>query len=335
MKEAQKILADLKQKKYAPIYFLVGETETFFVDEIANYIEKNVLAEEERSFNQQVLYGKDVSMEEVVSSAKRFPMMAEHQVIIVREAQALLRQLDALESYSKNPLASTILVFCCKYKKPDARKAAIKNIKKNGVFYQTAKIYENHVQQWIPTYLAKKQFSIDPKASKMLMDFIGEDLAKLSKELEKLMQILPLGSRITPEAIEENIGISKDFNDFELIKAIGEKDELKAQRIAEYFTQNPKNNPLIVSVYQLFGFFNKLMIYHSLTDKSDPSVSRELGISPYFIKDYALASKHYPMKKVSQVLSYLREMDIKSKGVNTGKFSNEGLLKEFLVKTMR
>lgn len=335
MKEAQKILADLKQKKYAPIYFLVGEKETFFVDEIANFIEKNVLAEEERSFNQQVLYGKDVSMEEVVSSAKRFPMMAEYQVIIIREAQALLRQLDALESYSKNPLASTILVFCCKYKKPDARKAAIKSIKKNGVFYQTAAIYEKHVLEWIPTYLAKKQFSIDPKASKMLMDFIGEDLAKLSKELEKLMQILPIGSRITPEAIEENIGISKDFNDFELIKAIGRKDELKAQRIAEYFTQNPKNNPLIVSVYQLFSFFNKLMIYHALSDKSNPSVSRELGISPFFIKDYALASKNYPMKKVSLILSYLREMDIKSKGVDTGKFSNEGLLKEFLVKTMR
>ncbi|GGE29912.1 DNA polymerase III subunit delta [Psychroflexus planctonicus] len=335
MKAAQKILSDLAQKKYAPIYFLIGEKETFFVDQIADYIENNVLNDEEKGFNQQILYGKDVTMDDVVGAAKRFPMMAEHQVIIVREAQALLRSLDALESYAKQPQPSTILVFCCKYKKPDARKAAVKQIKKTGVYYQTANIYENQVLEWIPDFLAKKQYSIDTKASKMLVDFIGADLSKLNKELEKLMQILPLGSRITPDAVEENIGISKDFNNFELINAIVHRDEVKAQQIADYFTQNAKNNPLILSIYQLFNFFNKLMIYHSLSDKSNPNVSRELGVPNFFIKDYVKAAKFYPMKKVSLILAHLKELDLKSKGVDTGKFSNEGLLKEFLVKTMR
>jgi DNA polymerase-3 subunit delta len=335
MKAAQKILSDLAKKKYVPIYFLVGEKETFFVDQIADYIDKNVLSEDEKGFNHQIMYGKDVTMEDVVGSAKRFPMMASHQVIIVREAQALIKNLDDLVHYAKKPQHSTILVFCCKYKKPDARKAAIKEIKKNGVYYQTAAIYENQVLDWIPAHLATKQFSIDTKASKMLIDFIGADLSKLNKELEKLMQILPLGSRITPDAVEENIGISKDFNNFELINAIVDKNEFKAQQIVEYFHQNPKGNPLIVTVYQLFGFFTKLMIYHSLSDKSNPSASKELGINSYFVKDYVKASKVYPMKKVSKILVYLRELDIKSKGVDTGKFSNEGILKEFLVKTIR
>ena len=335
MKDAQQILKDIHNKKYAPIYFLVGEHETFFVDEISKFIENNVLNEDEKGFNQQVLYGKDVNMDEVIASAKRFPMMAEHQVIIVREAQTLLRNLDALEAYAKQPQRSTILVFCCKYKKPDARKTAIKEIKKNGVYFVTRRVYENHALEWIPIFLARKQYSIDTKASKMLVDFIGADLSKLSKELEKLMQILPLGSRITPDTVEENIGISKDYNNFELINAIVDRDELKAQQIADYFTQNAKNNPLIFSIYQLFNFFNKLMIFHSLSDRSNPNVSRELVVGNYFVKDYVKASKFYTMKKVSQILANLRELDAKSKGVYTGKFSNEGLLKEFLVKTMR
>ena len=335
MREAKKILADLKAKKYAPIYFLVGEKETFFVDEISKYIEDHVLTEEEKGFNQQILYGKDVSMENVIESAKRFPMMAQHQVIIVREAQALLKSLDALLTYAKQPQLSTILVFCCKYKKPDARKAAIKEIKEKGVYFQTPAIYENHVLDWIPDYLASKQYSIDTKASKMLVDFIGIDLAKLSKELEKLIQILPLGSRITPDAIEENIGISKDFNDFELINAIVHRNEVKAQQIADYFNQNSKNHSIFFTIHQLFNFYNKLMVFHSLSDKSNVNVCRELGIPNFFVKNYIQASKYYPMKKVSQVIANLKELDTKSKGVGTGRFSNEGLLKEFLVKAMR
>ncbi|MGM0634934.1 MAG: DNA polymerase III subunit delta [Bacteroidota bacterium] len=335
MKEAEKILQDLAQKKYAPIYFLVGEEETFFVDKISDYIQHNILSEEEKGFNQSILYGKDVTIDEIVASAKRFPMMAEHQVIIVREAQSLSRTLDQLTSYAENPQTSTILVFCYKYKKPDARKKVVKTIKKKGVFYQTKRIYDNQVPDWITSELAKHQYSIDPKAAQMLLEFIGVDLAKIYKELEKLMQILPQGSRITPEAVEENIGISKDFNNFELTNAIGQKDEFKAQRIAYYFAQNPKDNPLVLTVGQLFNFFNKLLVFHSLQDKSNTNVARQLGVSPFFVKDYTLAGKNYPLKKVSKAIALLREMDVLSKGVNTATLPQGDLLKSFLVKVMR
>lgn len=335
MKKSKEIIASLKQKSYAPIYFLVGEKETFFVDKIASYIEENVLSEEERGFNQQVMYGRDVSMDDVIGAAKRFPMMSEYQVVIVREAQNLSRELDKLEAYVENPQPSTILVFCFKHKKPDGRKKVIGLIKKKAVYYETATIYENNISDWIVESLAEKQYSVAPKAAQMLIDFLGNDLSKIYKELEKLMQILPQGSRITPESVEENIGISKDYNVFELTKAIGEKDEVKAFKIAEYFQQNPKNNPLLFTVAQIFRFFQNLLLYHSLADKSNVNAARELKVSPYFVKDYALASKHYPMKKVSKIIGFVKELDLVSKGVDTKSATEGSLLKEFLVKTMR
>lgn len=335
MKKAAQLLNDLQQKKYAPIYFLVGEHETFFVDQIAKYIENHVLTEEEKGFNQSVLYAKDVSMNEIVEAAKRYPMMAEHQVIIIREAQDLSRQLDHLEAYAEQPQPSTILVFCYKYKKPDGRKKVIKTIKKTGVYYETAKIYDNKVPEWIVQTLAQHQFSIDPKASSMLVEFLGASLSKIYKELEKLMQILPQGSRITPEAIEENIGISKDFNNFELTNAIGLKDEIKAFKIIHYFAQNSKNNPLPFTVGVLFGYFEKLLIYHSLKDKSNTNVAKQLGVHPFFTKDYSIAAKNYPLKKVSKAISLLREIDVKSKGVNSTVMPHGDLLKSFLVQVMR
>jgi len=335
MKKSKEIIAKLEQKSYAPIYFLVGEKETFFVDKIATYIESHVLSEEEKGFNQQIMYGREVSMEDVLSAAKRFPMMASHQVIIVREAQHLSRELDKLEAYAKQPQTTTILVFCYKYKKPDGRKKVISVIKKEAVYYETGTIYDNMIGDWIVENLAEKQYSIAPKASQMLIDFLGNDLSKIYKELEKLMQILPQGSRITPEAVEENIGISKDYNVFELTKAIGEKDEIKAFKIAAYFQQNPKNNPMVFTVGQLFRFFQNLLLYHSLTDKSNVNVARELKISPFFVKDYATASRHYPMKKVSNIIAFIKELDLVGKGVNTKSASEGSLLNEFLVKTMR
>ncbi len=335
MKKAVQVLNDLKQKKYASIYFLVGEHETFFVDQIAKYIEDHVLSEEEKGFNQSVLYAKDLTMSEVVEAAKRYPMMAEHQVIVVREAQDLSRQLDHLEAYAEQPQPSTILVFCYKYKKPDGRKKVIKTIKKTGVYYETAKIYDNQVPDWIVQTLAQNQYSIDPKASSMLVEFLGASLSKIYKELEKLMQILPQGSRITPEAVEENIGISKDFNNFELTNAIGSKDEVKAFKIVNYFAQNPKKNPLPFTVGVLFGYFEKLLIFHSLKDKSNTNVAKQLGVHPFFTKDYFSAAKNYPLKKVSKAIALLRDLDIKSKGVNSGTTPEGDLLKSFLVQVMR
>lgn len=335
MKDFKSILSDLDQRKFSPIYFLVGERETFFVDLIANKIENTVLTEEEKAFNQSVLYGKDVTIEDVVGQAKQYPMMAEHRVIIVREAQSLLKSIENLLSYVEQPQQSTILVFCVKYKKMDGRLKVTKSLKKKAVYFETKPLYENQVPQWISETLSASGYSITPKASEMLVEFLGNNLSHIYKELEKLQHVLPAGSKITPELIEENIGISKDFNNFELTKAIGVKDEMKAQQIVAYFSQNSKNHPIILTIAQLNSFFNKLLRFHALKDKSQASASRALGVNPYFVRDYSFAAQNYSMKKSSQAIALIREADMKSKGVNSSQVSNGDLLKELLVKLMR
>lgn len=335
MKDFKSILSDLDQRKFSPIYFLVGERETFFVDLIANKIENTVLTEEEKAFNQSVLYGKDVTIEDVVGQAKQYPMMAEHRVIIVREAQSLLKSIENLLSYVEQPQQSTILVFCVKYKKMDGRLRVTKSLKKKAVYFETKPLYENQVPQWISATLSASGYSITPKASEMLVEFLGNNLSHIYKELEKLQHVLPSGSKITPELIEENIGISKDFNNFELTKAIGVKDEMKAQQIVAYFSQNSKNHPIILTIAQLNSFFNKLLRFHALKDKSQASASRALGVNPYFVRDYSFAAQNYSMKKSSQAIALIREADMKSKGVNSSQVSNGDLLKELLVKLMR
>lgn len=335
MKDFKSILSDLEQRKFSTIYFLVGEKETFFVDLIADKIEETVLNEEEKAFNQSILYGKDVSVEDIVSQAKQYPMMAEHRVIIVREAQSLLKSLESLYSYVEQPQENTILVFCVKYKKLDGRMKVAKLLKKKAVYFETKALYDNQVAQWISETLRTADYTIAPKASEMLVEFLGNDLSHIYKELEKLQQILPQGSKITPELIEENIGISKDFNNFELTKAIGIKDEVKAQQIIYYFAQNAKNHPLLLTTAQLNSFFTKLLRYHALKDKSQSSASRALGVNPFFVKDYSFAARNYPMKKASQAISLIRDVDMKSKGVGVSQISNGDLLKELLVKLMR
>lgn len=335
MKDFKSILSDLDQRKFSPIYFLVGERETFFVDLIANKIENTVLTEEEKAFNQSVLYGKDVTIEDVVGQAKQYPMMAEHRVIIVREAQSLLKSIENLLSYVEQPQQSTILVFCVKYKKMDGRLKVTKSLKKKAVYFETKPLYENQVPQWISETLSASGYSITPKASEMLVEFLGNNLSHIYKELEKLQHVLPAGSKITPELIEENIGISKDFNNFELTKAIGVKDEMKAQQIVAYFSQNSKNHPIILTIAQLNSFFNKLLRFHALKDKSQASASRALAVNPYFVRDYSFAAQNYSMKKSSQAIALIREADMKSKGVNSSQVSNGDLLKELLVKLMR
>ena len=335
MKEFKSILSDLEQRKFSPIYFLVGERETFFVDLIADKIEQTVLSEEEKAFNQSILYGKDVSIDDVLGQAKQYPMMAEHRVIIVREAQALLKNLDSLSSYIEQPQDSTVLVFCVKYKKADGRSKTIKLLKKKAVYFETKPLYDNQVTQWISETLHASGFSITPKASEMLIEFLGNNLSHIYKELEKLEHILPKGSKITPELIEENIGISKDFNNFELTKAIGIKDEVKAQQIVAYFAQNAKNHPIVLTTAQLNSFFNKLLRYHALKDKSQNAAGKALGVNPYFVKDFSFAAQKYPMKKASQAIALIRETDMKSKGVGASRISNGDLLKELLVKLMR
>lgn len=333
MQNAKKILSDLQKGEIQPIYFLSGE-EPYFIDQISDYIEANILDEAEKGFNQMVLYGRDVTVDDIVSNAKRYPMMADRQVVIVKEAQELSRTIDKLSSYVDNPQPSTVLVICYKYKKLDKRKGLAKALKKHGVHYESKKLYENQVGDWLRDVLVKKGYQISPKATQILVDYLGTDLSKIYNELTKLMLILSQGSEITPETIEENIGISKDFNNFELRKAVGERDIVKAQRISLYFTQNPKDNPLVLTISSLYGFFSNLLKYHGLPQKDKGTVAKALGVNPYFIGEYTTAARHYPMKKVSAAIALLREADVKSKGVGASSFATPDLLKELLAKIM-
>ena len=326
-----KIVNDIKQGDIRPIYFLMGE-EPYYIDKLTEYIEHNILSEEEKGFNQMVLYGKDVTIEDVISNAKRYPMMAERQVVIVKEAQELSRTIDKLESYAENPQPTTVLVLAYKYKTLDKRKKVTKVLEKAGVVFESKKLYENQVGDWIKRVLSGKGYNIEPKAAAMLVEFLGNDLGKISNELEKLTIILPQGSTITPKVIEDNIGISKDYNVFELRKAIGERDQLKAYRIADYFANNPKDNPLVMTTGLVFGFFSQLLQYHGLKDKTPSNAAKILKVNPYFVKDYDVALRNYPMKKVSQVVGTLRDIDVKSKGVGVSAISQGDLLKEMLVK---
>lgn len=331
MDEVIKIVNDIKAGNIKPIYFLMGE-EPYYIDKLSEYIEENVLAEEEKGFNQTVLYGRDVSVDDIVSTAKRYPMMADRQVVIVKEAQDLSRTIDKIESYVDNPMETTVLVFCYKYKTLDKRKKVTKLLAQKGVVFESKKLYENQVGDWIKRILAGKKYTIDPKANAMLVEFLGTDLSKINNELEKLQIILPQGTMITPNHIEENIGFSKDYNVFELRKAIGERNQLKAYKIAENFAHNPKEYPLVMTTGLVFGFFVQLLKYHGLKDKNPKNVASALGVNPYFLKEYDLAVKNYPMRKVSQIVAALRDIDVKSKGVGANALPQADLLKEMLYK---
>ncbi len=330
MDEIIKIVNDIKAGNIKPIYFLMGE-EPYYIDKLSDYIEENILSEDEKGFNQTVLYGRDVTIEDIISSAKRYPMMAERQVIIVKEAQDLIKTIDKLESYAENPMLTTVLVFNYKYKTLDKRKKITKILAKNGLVFESKKLYENQVGQWITRVLQGKGYGIDPKASAMLVEFLGTDLSKINNELEKLQIILPKGSTISPKHIEDNIGFSKDYNVFELRNALGAKNQLKAYKIVHYFAENPKENPMVVTTSLVFSFFIQLLKYHGLKDRNPNNVASVLGVSPFFLKDYDLALKNYPMKKVSQIVATLRDIDVKSKGVGANALPNHDLLKEMLI----
>lgn len=332
MNDVKQIVTDIKNGNLKPIYFLMGD-EPYYIDKISDYIQDNVLNEADKGFNQVVMYGRDVSIDEIVSSAKRFPMMADRQVLIVKEAQDLSRSIDKLESYAENPQPTTVLVINYKYKKLDKRKKTYKAIAKNGLIFESKKLYDNQVPDWIRRVLNGKKFQIEPKASQMLVEFLGTDLSKISNELDKLTSVLPAETTINAQHIEENIGISKDFNNFELRKAVGQRDVLKANKIINYFAQNPKNNPLVMTISLLNSFFTQLLSYHGLKDKSKMSIAKALGVNPYFVSDYVDASRNYPMRKVSQIIGFLRDADVKSKGVGANQ-THADILKELLFKIL-
>ena len=331
MNEVKAIIKSIKDRNFNSIYFLMGD-EPFYIDQISNTIENSVLSDEEKGFNQTIVYGRDISIDGIIGHAKRFPMMSEFQVIIVKEAQDLSRQIDQLVPYVENPQTSTILVLNYKYKKLDKRKGLYKALKKqNAIILETKKLYDNQMADWVTTLVTSKGYSISIKASHLLVEFLGNDLSKINNEIDKLTGLIQTNETITPELIESYIGISKDYNNFELKKSVGVKDIQKVFKIAKYFSDNPKDNPFILTVAMLFNFFSQLMIYHGLPDKSKANVAKVLGINPYFVSEYTTAAKFYPMKKVSKIIATLRTYDLKGKGVNAQNLKASDLLNEMLI----
>jgi len=331
--EFEGIMSDLKNRIYKPVYFLAGE-EPYYIDLITDYIEEKVLPEDEKAFNQMVLYGEDTTIQSVIETSRRFPMMSNHQVIIVKEAQTI-KKIDDLIYYLEKPLLSTILVLNYKYKVLDKRTKLYKLIESSAVYFESNKLRDYQVPPWIERYLMLKGVKTEPNASAMLTEYLGTDLHKIVNELDKLLISLPAGRQIiSTELIEKNIGISKDYNNFELQKALGEKNILKANMIIHYFSQNPKDNPVNLTIASLFSYFTKVLTYHYLTDKSKNNVASVLKINPFFVKDYETAASKYNAKKTVEIISLLRTYDMKSKGFGDLSSSPGDLLKELIYKIL-
>ncbi|MGI4804055.1 MAG: DNA polymerase III subunit delta [Janthinobacterium lividum] len=337
---AADILKDLKNRKLKPIYLLHGE-EPFFIDEISDYIEHDLLSEAERGFNQTVFYGKDTETMAVLNAAKRYPMMADYQIVLVKEAQDMKwgsdddskKHLNPFLAYLENPLKSTVLVFCFKYGKFDKRKKTYKAIEKNGLIFESSPLYDNKIPAFVETFVGAKNYKIQPQASALLAEYLGNDLSKIANELEKLMLNVAAGQEITTQHIQDNIGISKEYNVFELQTALSRRDVLKANRIINYFEANPKSNPFVVVLGTLNTFFTRVLKYQYVKDKSSSNVAKELGVSPFFVKDFEQAGKTFNFSKMMQIISYLREYDVKSKGVDNTATHGE-LMKELIYKIL-
>lgn len=331
--EYQRILKDLKAKIYKPIYLLMGE-ESYYIDQITNYIAANILSDAEKAFNQLTLYGKDVDVPAIINAARKFPMMATHQVIIVKEAQNL-KTINDLEVYLHAPQKSTILVVAVKHKPLDKRTKFYKKAEEIGEVFESGKLYDSDIPQWITAFLKTKDIAITEKAAFLLKEYLGNDLSKIANELDKLMITLPAGSKtINDDNVLQNIGISKDYNTFELNKAISNREMHKAMLIADHFDRNPKDNPLVLTIISLFNHFSKVLVYHMLKDKSKESVAAKLKINPFFVNDYKVAAQNFNATKTVQVINLLREYDMKSKGWGGNSLSDGDLLKELLLKIL-
>lgn len=328
------ILKELRAKQYKPVYYLMGE-ESYYIDMIADYIASNVLSETEKEFNQTVVYGSDVDIATVINAAKRYPMMAEYQVVIVKEAQTI-RNMEELSFYLQKPLNSTILVICHKHGVLDRRKKLAAEIEKVGVLFESKKIKDAQLPAFITSYMKRKGIDVEPKSAAMLAEFVGTDLSRLVGELEKLIITLPHGQkRITPEQIEKNIGISKDFNNFELRSALIERDVYKANQIVKYFEENPKTNPLQMTLSLLFNFFSNLMLAYYASEKSEQGIAAQLGLrTTWQSRDYIAAMRKYSGVKVMQIIGDIRYCDAKSKGVDNSSLSDGDILRELVFKIL-
>jgi DNA polymerase III subunit delta len=332
------VLKDLKSGKFAPIYFLQGE-EPFFIDQISDFIEKNALAEHDKGFNQMVMYGKDVTMPVILSNAKRFPMMADRQVVIIKEAQNILNlgkeEVDnMLISYIQNPLPSTILVFAYKYKSLDGRKALAKELDKRAVFVKSEKLKDYNLPAWIEGYVQSQGHRIDSPTANFLAESIGNNLEVITNEVGKMFINFTEATQITKEHIQKYIGINKEYNAFELTKALGMKDVEKANKIIHYFAQNPKNNPIIPMLTVVFNYFSKISLVHYNKNAADAELAKILNAHPFFVKEYRIAAKNYQLGKVIDCFSFIREADLRSKGIDSGNISDSEILRELVFKLM-
>ncbi len=328
----EQIITDIKSRNFKSVYLLMGD-EPYYIDELTSLLIDTVLPEEERDFNQTILYGMETDVKSVITLARSFPMMSDYQLVVIKEAQNLSK-IEELEVYAKNPLHTTILILNYKNGTLDKRKKLYAEIEKNGAVFESKKIPEYKIPGFISSYVQTKGLGIDQKSAQMLSDYLGNDLSKLTNEIAKLLIAMPPDQkRITAELIEENIGISKDFNNFELLKAIVEKDIFKINQIADYFDKNPKNNPLVMTMSVLFNFFSNLMVCYWAKNKTEQGIAGELGFrNPYQAKDYIQALKNYNAFKSMEIISLLRTYDAKSKGVGNVSASDGELLKELLYK---
>ena len=330
----EEIARDLKNRVYKPVYCLMGE-ESYYIDRISDYIAQTVLTEEEREFNQTILYGVDTDVASIINAAKRYPMMSEYQVVIVKEAQNV-KKIEELSYYLQKPLMSTILVICHKNGVLDKRKKLAAEISKIGVLFESKKMKDAQLPGFIASYLKRKQVDIEPKASEMMAEFVGTDLNRMAGELDKLIITLPAGSRrITPEQIERNIGVSKDYNNFELRNALLTRDVLKANKIIKYFEENPKTNPIQSTLSVLFGFFSNLMLAYYAPDKTEQGIANQLSLQPTWkAKEYMAAMRVYSGVKCMQIIGEIRYCDARSKGVDNASISDGDLLRELVYKIL-
>ncbi len=332
--QVKKILTELRGGKYAPVYFLQGE-ETFYIDLISNYIETKALSEAERSFNQVVMYGKDVTMASILTNARRFPMMAERQVVIVKEAQDiqdLNKEIGAklLLDYLTKQVPSTVLVFCHKHKTLDKRRELGKKIDQYAVMLNAKKLYDNQLPEFVYEYTNDKKVTIDQQAVQVLCEYVGNDLHRMANEIDKLTISLPAGGSISADQVMNQVGVSKEYNVFELQKAILQRDAMLANKIVNYFESNTKKNPMIPVVAFLYSFFSKLLMASQVADKSEKGLASELKVSPYALRDYTLALRQFPLPKIIDNLASIKDADLKLKGVNNGS-SDEGQIFRELV----
>lgn len=335
----KKILSELKARKFNPVYFLQGE-ESYFIDVISDYIEAHALSDAEKGFNQVVVYGKDVAMATVLTHARRFPMMSEFQVVIVKEAQEiqdLNKEIGArlLLDYLKQPVPSTILVFCHKHKTLDKRRELGKSIDKLATSVTSKKLYDNQLPDFVAEHVRERKIAIEDRAIQALCEFVGNDLNRLANEIDKLLISLPAGESITTERVMNQVGVSKEYNIFELQKAILHKDLLMVAKIVNYMASNTRKNPMIPIVAFLYSFFSKLLLATQAADKSEKGLASALKVSPYAIRDYSLALRQYSPVKILHNISLLKETDLKLKGVNNASADEGQILRELVYRLMQ